>query len=96
MAGDRKKFQKAISQANSAAWDMEWNRAAEFYQVALDEFPDSPVALTSLGLALYEQRNYDGALVYYKKAALLNPEDPMPYEKVADIYGRQGRLREAV
>ncbi|MCD6475517.1 MAG: tetratricopeptide repeat protein [Anaerolineaceae bacterium] len=96
MAGDRKKFQKAISQANSAAWDMEWNNAAEFYRMALDEFPESPVALTSLGLALYEQRKYDEALVYYKKAALLNPEDPMPYEKVADIYGRQGRLREAV
>ena len=96
MAEDRKKFQEAMSQGNSAAWDMEWERAAEYYQLALNEFPENPVALTSLGMAFYEQRRFDEAIRYYKKAAVLNPDDPMPPEKVADIYSRQGKLNKAV
>ncbi|NSW51381.1 MAG: tetratricopeptide repeat protein [Anaerolineae bacterium] len=96
MAENRQTYQKAMSRGNSAAWDLDWASAAEFYQQALDEFPENPMALVSMGLALYEQKKYDQALVYYKKAAVANPEDPASPEKIADIFERQGRLKEAV
>jgi tetratricopeptide (TPR) repeat protein len=96
MAGNKESFQKAMNQGHSAAWDQEWEKSADFYQAALDEFPNHPQAITSLGLALFELQNYTAALECYQKAAGLTPEDPMPQEKIARIYERLGRLNEAI
>lgn len=96
MSGNQENFQEAINRGNSAAWEMDWQGAAIYYQQALDEFPENPLALTSMGLALYEQQKFEEANEYYKKAALVSPEDPIPPEKIADIFERQGRLKEAI
>ena len=96
MAGNQEIYRAAMSRGNSAAWDLDWKAAAAFYQEALDEFPENSMALTSLGLAFYEQRDYEGAVEFYKKAAVVAPEDPTPPEKIADIFERQGRLSEAI
>ncbi len=96
MAGNQQNFRSAMSRGNSAAWELDWQGAANHYQAALDEFPENSMALTSLGLAYYELRDYEEALDYYKKAALVAPEDPTPPEKIADIFERQGRLSEAI
>lgn len=96
MAGNQQNFRSAMSRGNSAAWELDWQAAANHYQTALEEFPENSMALTSLGLAFYELRDYEGALEYYKKAALVAPEDPTPPEKIADIFERQGRLSEAI
>ena len=53
-----------MNQGHSAAWDQLWDQAASFYRMALEEFPNHPQALTSLGLALYEMANYQEALQY--------------------------------
>ena len=96
MTGNQDLFSKAMNQGHSAAWDQMWSRAASFYRQALEEFPDNPKALTSLGLALLEAQQYEEAMACYKKAATLLPTDPMPYEKVAQICERVSRLNDAI
>ncbi|MDH5606856.1 MAG: tetratricopeptide repeat protein [Anaerolineae bacterium] len=83
-------YKEALNQGHSAAWDQDWERAAQFYRKAVEEFPDNPVGLTSLGLAYFELKRYDEALAIYGKAAKLTPEDPLPIEKLATIYERSG------
>jgi tetratricopeptide (TPR) repeat protein len=81
---------------HSAAWDQLWDRACSYYRQALDEFPDNPAALTSLGLALFEMKDYDNALRIYHRAALASAQDPVPFEKIGKITERMGRLTDAV
>jgi tetratricopeptide (TPR) repeat protein len=88
-------FQQAMNQGHSAAWDQLWDRAAAFYRQALQEYPDHPQALNSLGLALIELQEYDEALICYQKAARAAPEDPIPLEKVALLSERMGNLDQA-
>ena len=96
MAGNQQNFRSAMSRGNSAAWELDWQAAVNHYQAALEEFPENSMALTSLGLAYYEMRDYQSAIEFYKKAALVAPEDPTPPEKIADIFERQGRIEEAI
>jgi tetratricopeptide (TPR) repeat protein len=96
MSGNQDRYQQAINQGHSAAWDQDWERAAMFYQQALDEFPDHPKALASLGLALVELQRYEDALTYYHRAATVVPTDPMPLEKIAQICERLGRPNDAI
>jgi tetratricopeptide (TPR) repeat protein len=95
MSGNQERFQQAMNQGHSAAWDQAWDKAASFYQQALVEFPDHPKALTSLALALYELHEYDEALKNYQRAAQISPNDPVPLEKVAELLERMGRLPQA-
>jgi tetratricopeptide (TPR) repeat protein len=92
MAGQMDIFQQAMNQGHSAAWDQLWERAAGFYRQALDEFPDNPQALTSLGLALIELQDYDQSLRCYQKAEKGLPDDPLPSEKIAQLCERMGKL----
>lgn len=95
MAGNRDLYQKSMNMGHSAAWDQEWEKAAAHYRAAVNEFPDDPRALTSLGLALYELQNFDHALKVYSEAAKHAPQDPAPQEKIGRIYERMGRLSDA-
>ena len=90
MSGREHIFQQAMNQGHSAAWDQSWERASGFYRQALEEFPDRPAALTSLGLALFELGDYDESLRCYMKAARLTPDDPVPVEKIAQLYEQIG------
>ncbi len=92
MAGRQDVFQQAMNQGHSAAWDQMWDRAAGLYRQALEEFPEHPQALTNLGLALIELGEYEEALKCYQKAAKVTPDDPLPVEKVAQLYERMGGL----
>ena len=95
MSGRQDLFQQAMNQGHSAAWDQMWDRAANFYRQALEEFPDHPQALTNLGLALYEMQSYEEALACYQRAAQASPGDPLPEEKVAQLFERLGNLEQA-
>ena len=95
MSGNQEEFQKAINLGHSAAWDQMWDRAASFYRQALDEFPDNPSALTNLGLALFEMKDYDNALRIYSRATRVSPQDPAPFEKIGRISERLGKISEA-
>ncbi len=96
MPGREDLFRKAMSAGHSAAWDQNWEKAAEYYRKALEEFPDDPKALASLGLALYELQKYEDALKAYQRAAQVTPADPIPLEKVAQLAERTGNLQLAI
>jgi len=85
-----------MNEGHSAAWDQEWGKAAIAYRQALQEIPDHPKALNSLGLALYQQGNYEEALQIYKHVAQISPTDPVPMEKLAQLLERTGHLKEAI
>jgi tetratricopeptide (TPR) repeat protein len=92
MSGDLQVFQDAMNQGHTAAWDQDWEKASSFYHIALDEFPNNYIALTSLGLALFELQKYRESLKYYQLATQASPEDSVPVQKVAEIYERMGDL----
>lgn len=96
MAGNQQIFHNAINNGNSAAWDQNWELAKHYYITALEEFPNNPGALINLGLAIFEMGDLDQALVVYRRAASVSPEDPAPQEKMALIYEKLGRKNEAV
>jgi len=95
MAGNQERFQQAMNQGHSAAWDQAWDKAAGYYRQALAEFPDEPKALTNLALALYEVQYFDNALKTYQRAANVSPNDPLPHEKVAELLERTGNVDQA-
>lgn len=92
MTARQDNFQQAMNQGHSAAWDGRWDRAEVFYRQALEADPQSPVALTNLGLALIELQEYEEALKCYQRAARLAAEDPLPLEKIAQLSERLGNL----
>ena len=96
MPGREDIFQKAMNEGHSAAWDQEWSKAASAYRTALQEMPDNPKALNSLGLALFQQGNFEESLQIYGRVAQITPQDPSPMEKLAQLLERTGHLKEAI
>jgi tetratricopeptide (TPR) repeat protein len=85
-----------MNEGHSAAWDQEWSKAAAAYRHALEEFPDHPKALNSLGAALHQLNQVDEALQIYLRVVKVSPDDPMPMEKVAQLSERVGDLKTAM
>ena len=96
MAGREDLFNESMRLGHSAAWDLQWNRAIEFYRKALAEFPNNPNALNSLALALLEAGQLEEALVAYQTASKATPDDPIPIEKSAEIYERLGKIEDSI
>jgi tetratricopeptide (TPR) repeat protein len=96
MTGREEVFQKAMNDGHSAAWDQQWEKAASSYRSALQEFPDQPKALNSLGLALFQLSRFDEALNIYQRVAHVSPDDPIPMERIAQLSERLGDLKGAV
>jgi len=96
MTGRKDLFDESMHLGHSAAWDLEWDRAIEFYRKALAEIPDEINALTSLGLALLETEKYKESLDVYHHATKLDPNNPIPIEKSAEILERMGQTNAAV
>jgi tetratricopeptide (TPR) repeat protein len=95
MPGREDVFQKAMNQGHSLAWDQEWGKAVNSYRKALEEFPDHPKALSNLGLALLQSQQYDEALQIYDRVSKISPADPVPFERVAQLSERLGKIKEA-
>jgi tetratricopeptide (TPR) repeat protein len=96
MAGRQDIFQDAMNKGHSAAWDQQWEQAAKHYRQALDEFPNHPNALSSLGMAMFEMKDFEEALKIYTKAGQISPEDPLTAEKIAQVCERLGKLPECI
>jgi len=86
MSERQERYKQSMNQGHSAAWDLEWDRAALYYQQALDEIADDPKALANLALAWFKLEDYKKSLKYYILAAKSNPKDPVPLEKAATLY----------
>lgn len=95
MVGKRNVFEQAMKRASSYAWDKRWDKAIVEYNRALAEFPDDLTALVGLGMAHLESRQLEKALSVYQKASQLTPNDPLAWERVADVQERLGQLNEA-
>lgn len=91
MSGNQEKYQQLMNQGHSAAWDQDWEQAAKYYRQALVEFPADPKALNSLGLALFELGELEQAFKSYSKACEVSPQDPIPFDKVAQISEKLAR-----
>lgn len=89
-------FDQAMTRGHSAAWDQDWEVAAEHYRQALELFPDHPKALVSLGLSYYELGKYEQSLRYYARVTQIKPEDPVAFEKVAQISEILGRSSDVI
>ena len=85
MAGNRLHFEEAIQKANDFVWAEEWNAAVESYRVALTEYPDDDSALMGYAWALLNVDDRDAALQVYERLTELVPDDPGPYERIAEI-----------
>lgn len=96
MSGREEVFQNRMNEGHSAAWDQEWDKAVAAYREALQEFPEHPKALNSLGLALYQLGQYEEALQVYRRVVRISPEDPVAIEKVAQLSERLGDLKTAI
>ena len=96
MPSNQDLFQEHMNKGHSAAWDQDWKVAAQHYRNALEIMPEQTMALTSLGLALFEMKEFEEALIFYKKAAQLSPNEPLAYEKMARIYERLGQVKNAI
>lgn len=96
MAGRQDVFQEAMNKGHSAAWDQQWDLATRYYRQALEEFPNHPTALSSLGMAMFEQKDFQEALKIYTKASQTSPEDPLTAEKIAQVCERLGKLPECI
>jgi tetratricopeptide (TPR) repeat protein len=95
MAGNQTHFNDLMSRGHSAAWDLEWEKAAGYYRQALDEFPEDTTALSYLASALFELERFDEALAYYQKVTETTPDDPLPLEKIAQILENQEKFEPA-
>lgn len=73
------------------------DEAGVMIQKALQEKPDEPAYLDSLGWYYYKKGNYDKALVELLKAAAgIDPEDPVVYDHIGDTYAKIGQMGQAV
>jgi tetratricopeptide (TPR) repeat protein len=96
MPGRREVYEQALRQGNSAAWDQKWPQAIAAYLRALTEFPGDPAAMDHLGLAFMQNGDIDKAQAIYQEAIRVDPQNPIPHEKNAEILERQGRTVESV
>lgn len=78
-------FDQAMREANSAAWDQDWQRAISGYGRALQAVPDDTAALNSIGLAFTQLRRYKDALRAYSRAATVDPTDLVAVERTAAL-----------
>ena len=92
MTGDKTVFNKAINAGHSAAWDQNWTKAAEYYQAAVDEFPENPKALRNLGLSLFQLKRLEESMQVYLKAAEFDNKDSLTMERIALIAERLGQI----
>lgn len=93
MAGRENIFNKAMNEGHSAAWDQKWDQAATAYQNALEEFPDHPKALTSLGLALFELQRYKSRSWFIRRRLWQHPMTRYPWRKWGNSQSSLGIIR---
>ncbi len=90
MAETEERFQKILDQAHSSAWEGDWEQAIALYQRAIQLDQKQPSAWLGLGYACLETGNLQEAFRAYQQASQLQPEDPIPLEKLAQIAAQLG------
>ena len=63
----------------------QWNRAREYWDQAQKVYPADARVLYNMGLAFEAQGDYKSAVIYYKKASLLNPKKKLYQQAVQNL-----------
>lgn len=92
MAGDRTRYDEALSRGHSYSWDQRWEEAIEQFKVAVAEFGEEPAPYAGLGMAYLELDELEQALENYKLAARHSRGDVIYLRQVAQV---QERLSQA-
>lgn len=92
---NRQEFEQLMDAGHNAAWDQNWALAIEEYGRAAGMMPEDAEVHVNLGLALMHSGQYDRALRAFRKAIQIEPGDPVPQERSADVLERMGQLRES-
>ena len=95
MSIDQSSILSKLNEGHAALWEHDWDGAVLAYNEALATAPENDSALSGMGLALFHQKRYSDSLRIFQELAHKNPDDPMPMERIARIYEREGLLSEA-
>jgi tetratricopeptide (TPR) repeat protein len=77
-------------------WDQHHEAEAELqWRLALADKPDNVVALSNLGLAMLEKKQYAAAAPFLQKAIELRPRYAAPHIHLARVYAAQGNAAAA-
>jgi len=95
MENREKTYQEAMSLGHSAAWDQKWEEAVGHYRHAVQSAPGKVQAINNLGLAYFQLNRFNEAEACYRQSAKLSADDPLPVERLAQIYERTGRIKMA-
>lgn len=95
MAGDRARYDRALSKGHSYCWDQQWLAAIEQFKLAAAEFPEEPAPHAGLGMAYVELGELKEALESYKLAARLSRGEVIYLRQVADVQERLGQAEAA-
>lgn len=95
MAGNRARYEKALSRGHSYSWDQRWQEAITEFESALEEFPEEPAAYAGKAMAAFELGHLEEALENYKQAARYSKGDVIYLRQVADVQERLGQLDQA-
>lgn len=74
----------------------EWEKARVILLRELEHEPHSVWLLTRIGTTYYEEKEYDKALKFTKKALILNPNDPLVLWDYATILDMSGNAKGAI
>jgi len=95
MSGNRAAFEAAVKRAHGYAWEKQWLKAIEQYELAVAEFPDDATARSGLAFAYHGGERLKEALREYRKLRDLRPDDPDPAAKMASVLEELGRSSDA-
>jgi hypothetical protein len=74
----------------------QWQAAADGYGAALKRWPKSFVAWMGLGNSRYSLHDLAGSAEAFRQAAMLQPENGIPFNNLAQVLSSQGKQKEAL
>ncbi|MEM7348042.1 MAG: tetratricopeptide repeat protein [Chloroflexota bacterium] len=92
MAGDQKKFQAAMTQAEQLSQQEDWDGAIRAYRFALGEFPNNETAIIGFGRASLATGQIEFAQRAFQQALRINPTNHQAISSLGDIQERMGQL----
>lgn len=74
----------------------QWSGAAIGYSEALKRWPDSFIAWMGLGNSRYNLQDFEGSVEAFRQATLLQPENGIPFNNLAQVLSIQDKRKEAL
>jgi Flp pilus assembly protein TadD len=91
IAGIRAKFAEAAGLGNAGKFD----EAIELYNQVIADIPTCSECYQNMGSIQARKKDYAAAEASYKKAIELAPDQPEPYNGLANLYNAQQKFKEA-